>query len=139
MQLNPAWLFMATAAVVGGVVVSGPPARVTQAKLDQQRVTDIVGISQALYANRDLLGVRPKTLDEVLRLPSQQDPRPRLADPASDQRYEYKSIGGFTYRLCAKFDLSSDEDARVYRPVPAAWVHGFGRHCYALDLYVTPQ
>jgi len=146
MRLSGACIFGASAAtvtataVIAGLIVGGFPGYVRKAKLDGQRVDDMMNISQTIYANREMLGAPPKTLEEVLNLPSRRYSHPHdLVDPGSGQRYDYQITGDFTYNLCATFDFSSDEDARVYRPVPPAWSHGAGRHCFPRDLHVDPH
>ncbi len=52
-----------------------------------------------------------------------------LKDPISQQQYEFTSIGGTRYRLCANFDRASDSSTYT----SAFWKHGTGRTCYALD------
>ena len=121
------------AAVVSGLFIIGSPAEQRLQRFDQQRVNDLQNITWQIenyYRTNEEL---PKSLDEL----DISDPRMVLQDPETAERYNYEIIADKEYKLCAKFNLSSEESDSSYR-YPVAkdydWSHPEGEYCFKRDV-----
>jgi uncharacterized protein DUF5671 len=123
--------------VVAGLVWTGTPAVERVRQFDARRVDDL----RRIYDETMRLsfgsgwdnpavplvqsGPLPPTLDDIARRAV--GVRPRIADPETGQRYEYRVTGPTSFELCAVFGQARDDVRDV------AWNHPQGPHCYAFD------
>ena len=114
--------------VAAAIAVLGPPSQQRQLRLDNRRVADLIAIKEAIafYVNQhDAL---PSDLAALAR---QAELRIKRTDPETGAPYEYASLGGRSYRLCAVFAAKSETGqipARSYNE--PGWGHGSGRQCF---------
>jgi len=116
------------ATLVASIMVLGSPGKQRQLRLDERRVGDLIGIKNAItfYVNQhDALPL------DLGALANQPNLRIRRTDPETGAPYEYASVGGRSYRLCAVFAASSQGD-RIPAPYfnEMGWEHGPGRQCF---------
>ena len=116
-------------AVIGGIVLLDSPAQERLRRLDERRVDDLHQLAYGvdIYWTRE--GHLPASLAEL----SEEERIARdLADPATDQLYEYRVLGDKTFELCAAFARDSGTDGRDI-PDRSFWLHGPGRQCFQLE------
>jgi hypothetical protein len=123
--------------VAGGLFWAGTPAGERVRQFDARRVDDL----RLIYGEAMRLSFGPGwnnpavPLVQTAPLPASLDDiargavgvRPRIADPESGQRYEYRVISPTRFELCAVFGQARDEVRDV------AWNHPQGRHCFEFD------
>jgi len=114
------------AAIVGGLMVLGPPAEQRERRMDDKRVEDLAAIGRAadLYQSRH--GELPPSLGQM-----EQEAGSALSthDPGTQRLYEYRVLGSDKYELCAEF--KRDSTRRASGPGDF-WYHGAGRRCFVL-------
>jgi hypothetical protein len=110
-------------AVVGGLIVIGPPSQQRARRLDDQRGGHLKAISEALDSYWSEHATLPRSLSELAQ--ASQLPLD-LEDPEARIPYEYRVAGPTSYQLCARFARASDEREYV-------WAHGAGRQCFTLQ------
>ena len=145
---------MVAAAVVGGLYLAGSPRSVRSQNFDNQRLSDLQQISNAVDAYFDATNAVPTNLHDVTSGGKMQYAVNSFNDPETKTPYDYRLTGGSTYELCAMFALPTQKDSangpqtapmRVPEPYGATpivdWAHGAGRHCFALDAstHLPPQ
>lgn len=113
------------AALAGGLLLIGSPARARTTRLDARRVADLQAIAGGVDLWWTRRGALPPSLDSLAR----SQPSVNRRDPATGARYEYRALTDATYELCATFEAPPD------RPDAADgfWTHGAGRQCFALS------
>lgn len=122
-------LFAATAtacivaAIVGGLLVTGPPGQQRAFAADQRRIEHLQRFANEAHNHWVGTQTLPRSLPSDLR------------DPVTGQPYDYQPRSGPTYQLCALFD--TEGDTGQYRRLPK-WHHPKGRHCYTFDARVLP-
>ena len=120
------------AAIVGGLILLGPPSAERQRRLDQMRVDDLRSLSRAV----DLFWGRhqklPESLEQLSREPTI---LVKSVDPETAEPYEYRPGAERSYELCAIFahDLASEQEVRER----GFWSHGMGGTCFELDVNLT--
>ena len=123
---------MVVAAIVGGLILLGPPSVERQRRLDQMRVEDLRSLSRAV----DLFWKRHQKIpDSLEQLSNEPTILVKSVDPETAEPYEYRPRPERSYELCAHFahDLASEQEARER----SFWSHGRGRTCFELDVNVT--
>jgi hypothetical protein len=125
------------ALVIGGVAMTGSPGAERVRQFDARRRDDLRLIQREVMRRSygpgwtdpaaPLVQVAPlpTSLQDVAR--QAVTVRPRTADPATGQPYEYRVTGPTTFEICATFGQARDEVRDV------AWNHGAGRHCFLFD------
>ena len=118
---------LSLAAVAGGFLVIGSPAKQRLLALDKQRTDHLIRIANAVDGYWDSNGGLPLRLSDIENSWIQQ-----TADPESGEPYTYQVTGQQTYQLCAVFALRDDE------PAAAPWerrfaTHSEGLHCFDLS------
>ncbi|MBI4592090.1 hypothetical protein HY733_01440 [Candidatus Uhrbacteria bacterium] len=136
------------AAIIASMFVVGSPAKQRDARLDQNRVSDLQTIQSSLidyWRDKEAL---PETLaaleDDIIgyRNPT---------DPESGEAYEYAVTGELTFQLCATFATELDGDGfdqNVYTRIEVypvgsmggdfdVWSHAEGRVCF--DRTIDPD
>jgi hypothetical protein len=120
-------ILIVIAAAAVGFRLSGSPAAERARRLDVRRVDDLEQISGAI----DLYYMRQHTLPGRLTdLGPPSGPRLSIADPATSEPYEYRTLAAKRYELCAAFTAPSD----AARYEPQFWRHGAGRQCFQSDV-----
>ena len=133
-------------AIVASLFVVGSPAKQRDARLDQNRVSDLQTIQSSLidyWRDKETLPENLTALEDDIigyRNPT---------DPESGEVYEYSVTGELDFQLCATFTTESDgSDQNVY-PVPMmydfgymggdfdVWSHAEGRTCF--DRTIDPD
>lgn len=118
------------AVVVAAVFVLGSPAEQRMIRLDQQRVTDLIGLRNAIKRDVQRNTALPKDLAAVSSAPPM---RVRRIDPETGAPYEYEIVGERSYRLCAVFARPSESDRTAMPYInEAGWDHEAGRQCFDL-------
>ncbi len=126
-------------ALVGGLIVLGPPSEERARRLDERRVEDLRGITRAvdLYWTRH--GRLPSSLGD---LSSESGVSVSARDPSTAQAYELRVLDAATYELCASFERTSadsgDSAGRAQDVSEDFWSHGVGRRCFRLDAQEVP-
>ena len=115
------------AAVIGGIIVLGPPSRERMRRLDERRVCDLKEISEAIDTYWSRYGKLPSSITELSYSKFYIKP----FDPETKQPYEYKVLNEKNYELCAHFALASSEEQDPYYKI--LWSHGSGRQCFQLS------
>ena len=123
------------AAVVGGLVLLGPPAEERARRLDERRVEDLRRISDAtnVYWTRHMR--LPESLEELSAQPGTSIVS---RDPETGEPYGFQRLGGEIYELCAAFERDSSSDGQV-RGTGDFWSHGSGRYCFQLKVRTIRQ
>jgi hypothetical protein len=141
-----AWItsVLVLAAVVGGFIVVGSPAKQRSLNFDNRRVSDLQSLQGLIINYYQAKGNVPSKLSD---LNDGLSPYGTPTDPETQASYEYTSTGDLTFRLCANFDLDSSADTDRYPksvPIPVGgdlhssnWTHGPGRVCF--DRTIDPQ
>ena len=122
------------AAVIGGVILLGSPAKERMRKLDKRRVENLRAITSAV----DLYWTRHKSLSPSIESLSKE---PGLSlntlDPETGQPYEYKVLNERNYELCTNFAFATAEEQNIY--YKDFWSHGPGRQCFHLEVREVSQ
>jgi hypothetical protein len=124
-------------ALVWGFLIVGSPFAARLRKIDERRVDDLRTIHSAIQrmvTERVDTKVRlkrplPKTLDDVAAyVQSEQDQKkPRLHDPDTNEAYAYKVRSETEYELCATFASVRDQKQDLF------WNHPAGPRCFVFD------
>ncbi len=129
------------AAIIGGMVVIGPPSYQRALKVDEQRILHLNVIARTVnryYASHKTL---PTDLRELANTNAQ---HLTFNDPVSGQPYEYirkPDVAAASYTLCANFkyargkngDAPERKDAEAFFIVSSPfWDHAAGRHCFEI-------
>lgn len=143
MRLRPATLFAALAStavaagIAAGLMTIGSPSEVRMRRLDEQRVSDLQSISNAITTYRRTHEALPATLHELVR--PDVFPSVRLKDAASGRPYDYIVKDAGAYEICAEFDTPTDDGIETGRGVSSFWKHGRGRQCFGLEARLPVQ
>jgi hypothetical protein len=121
--------------VVAGFVAAGSPQSARQRRLDAERIDNLHQISSAIdsyWHRRDALpaNLEALTTERNLYVPS-------IRDPETGGEYEYRTLSGTSYELCATFAAELEPAARSRYDYGAAsefWRHGPGRTCFELEI-----
>ena len=126
-------------AVVGGLIVLGPPSEERTRQLDERRTEDLRGITRAV----DLYWTRHGRLPASIKdLSGESGLKVSAHDPGTAQTYELRVLDAATYELCASFERMSIEPGNSAGRTPDVsedfWSHGVGRRCFRLDAQEVP-
>jgi len=127
-------VILAVVLAVGyGIYVVGSPGGQRLLRFDARRVSDLQNISQTIDIYWELNEELPGALEELQG--SRSYYVRSIQDPATQQPYEYRVVGGNQYQLCAVFATdSSQREQGVPRPFSGkVWDHGTGRTCFDLE------
>ena len=116
----------AIAAAAAAMFTLGLPGEERARRIDQRRTDDLAALSRLvdLYWTRH--GTLPSSLDDLRREGGSD--LAVLADPVTREAYEYRTVTGETYELCARFERPSPNDPRA--PGDVFWSHPAGRQCF---------
>lgn len=130
-------VLVVTATVVGAFFVLDSPAEERRRRLDEQRVSDLSAISQAVDAYWTREGTLPADLDD---LAGWEGFDVSATDPVTEAPYGYRVTGETTYELCADFATEApgregrDRQRFVIRRHNVSWHHPAGEHCFELEV-----
>lgn len=131
--------------IVGGFAIIGSPMKARLMRFDDRKISDLTTIqNQLTYFFQQKEGL-PQTIGDL------NDPLTNFAvpvDPQSGKQYEYTLLSPVSFRLCAEFNLPSDEkrNARYqeYMSMPYpydatfyTWKHDAGLQCF--DRTIDPD
>lgn len=140
-------IVMVVAAIVGGFIIVGSPAKQRAIRFDGQRVSDLSNIQWQVINRWQVKRSLPKVLPELndsisgYSVPT---------DPANDSAYEYNVKGPLSFEVCATFDLAAQDTkgrgeygggmggaypvSDIGYPYPGgemdSWKHEAGRTCF---------
>jgi hypothetical protein len=114
----------AIAAIVAGFAIIGSPARIRVHRLDDERVSELRNLTNAIAAYRRSHSRLPDTLDELQQTGAW--------PPMRHGPYEYRPTGAFTYDLCVDFGTASD-GASLPAGQTDPWQHGPGHVCFTRE------
>ncbi len=121
------------AAVATGIFLIGSPAQERARRTDQRRVADLTGVAVAVDLYWSRKASLPQSLQDLAKEPGA---TVRINDPSTGESYEYRSLDGAGYEVCARFENDSGETAG---PMGAnSWSHGSGRHCFRREAQKIP-
>ena len=133
--LLPTVVAAVVACIVYALVLLGTPSYHREVRLDEDRVSNLMNISD----NIDLFWDRNEELPrELSQLSGREYHVESLDDPETGARYEYEPLTGSDYRLCAVFATDTADEPHGDRPFwLGAWDHGRGKHCFDLKAHGT--
>ncbi len=128
------WFFAsaATAAVAVALVLGftsiGSPAQQRVASLDDQRITRLSAIGNAIHTRWVDAGAHgnsalPVSLTSMTELDAD-----TIRDPDTHRLFRYLPTRGSQYQLCANFDGTSPPTRYI-----DFWYHSSGQHCFTFD------
>jgi len=119
------------ASIIGAFFIVGSPQNARLAQYDQQRVRALQAIDNDInvyYQEYERLPERLEDLGGAVTFNRGET----YLDPVTEEPYQYRSLGGSVYELCATFDLPSNEKEPYYDYFN--WTHGKGRTCFTRTL-----
>lgn len=140
---------LALLAVAAGFLIAGSPHDARLLRYDEQKVSDLQGIQYQVVNHYQQKGELPGSLAET------NDPLSSYMvpmDPQTGMSYEYEIVDadGFSFRLCAAFNLPTPDTAGqgAYpihdlsyagpgMPLDENWLHDTGRTCF--DRTIDPD
>ena len=114
-----------TAAVIAGIYLLGSPSEERARRLDERRVQDLSGISQAIDVYWTRQSNVPSSLDQ---LRSETGANITVTDPLTNAPYEFRLLEEGKYELCASFEGDSRESEGRFGA--GFWTHRAGRQCF---------
>lgn len=125
-----------TLAIVYGLVLVGSPEQQRKEKIDAQRVLDLQSIMYGVDAYWQRNQVLPSSLEDLKE--TSYVYVDSIADPVTREPYEYRSVTGMSFELCAIFDIASSDRSKIAVPIrypdPTSWNHGIGRACFTREV-----
>ena len=123
-------IVVVVSAVVGGLVVLGPPSEERLRRLDERRVQNLRAIASAVDSHwNDGHRRLPSSLEELGR----DRDSIRYRDPVNAEPYGYRVVDGKTYELCAAFDRDSRGSSSPDE-TEGFWSHGSGHRCFRMKV-----
>lgn len=133
-------IILVIAAIIGGFLVVGSPAKQRALRFDDQRVSDLQNIQYQVRNYWQQKGKLPTVLSDLndslsyMSVPN---------DPENKKMYEYTMKGGASFELCANFALATENTSGkggyyngsiAYPMYPDGanenWKHETGRTCF---------
>ncbi|MFA5778346.1 MAG: DUF5671 domain-containing protein [Candidatus Paceibacterota bacterium] len=117
--------------IIWGFSVLGSPRTQQLLKYDEQKVSDLQNIENAIQNFYSLKGVLPKDFTEI---DENQNYYVNTIDSQTQKSYEYEKTSDTTYNLCADFNKEITKTDYLAKSGPYdgnTWLHGAGRHCFA--------
>ena len=116
------------AAVIGGIILLGSPAKERLRQLDERRIDSLRTITNAVNLYWTRHKILPASMEELSKEAGIQI---KALDPETGQPYEYKTLDEKHYELCARFSHDTAEDQGT--PDKNFWSHGTGRQCFQME------
>lgn len=127
------------AAIIASLFVVGSPAKQRDARLDQNRVSDLQTIQSSLV---DYWRAKESLPESLVALEDDINGYRNPVDPESGEVYEYTKTDELTFQLCATFMTQSDGSGKNVYTAPMmyslgsmggdfdVWSHKMGRVCF---------
>lgn len=125
------WTWISSAvillSIIGAFVYIGSPFTQRLMRFDEQRVADLQNIQSQIinyWQNKGILPAQASDLNDSIggfTLPT---------DPKTDIQYEYSKITSTSFKLCAKFDLESQQNNSTVYDTNNNWKHTSGNVCF---------
>lgn len=97
------------AVVILSFVSLGSPAQIRHEKYDQERITALKSLNSEIRAFAKREKHLPDSLDELNAYYISQ----WIRDPETGEKYEYRKINGYDYKICAEFGADYRPEERV--------------------------
>ncbi len=128
------------ASILWGFYVLGSPRTQRLYKYDEQKVNDLMNISNQVQSYYSTKGFIPEKLDALNALYGYPGVIPN--DPQSGQSYEYVKSSNTSYNVCAIFNMQSNDNNQINRPAAypyggVSWAHPAGHKCFSET--INPQ
>jgi len=129
MSINRLAALASSITVIGAVLVglyfSGSPAEQRLLRIDERRVQDLIGISQAKNGYWERFDRLPENLQILV---DGQRMRSFPSDPETGASYIFQSLDDYSYRLCVEFSVSTTAlNANDF------WAHEADFHCFEFE------
>ena len=118
-------IILVIAAIVGGFLVVGSPAKQRALRFDSQRVDDLQNIQYQIVNYWQQKGKLPLALSNVTDSLSYTS---TPVDPETQKAYEYDVKDTTSFDLCADFALPEHDSADI--APNTTWTHGAGHVCF---------
>lgn len=122
-------------ALIYGFTLVGFPWETRERAFDQTRVTSIRNLR---YSIENYTSQNQKLPDRLGDIPANMLPGTSAKDPETGQEYEYMRTGKNSYKICANFTTSSDQEkdrlGTTYYYTDEQLDHPKGRHCFELQV-----
>src|SRR3989344_1492876 len=129
-------------AIVSGFFIMGTPGEVRLFRFDDQKVSDLQNIQWQIVNFWQQKEALPASLEEL------NDPLSGYilpVDPQSGETYRYERTSNSSFKLCATFNVASDEQPGGAKTTPVGpygsiegnWQHPAGEHCF--DRTIDPE
>jgi hypothetical protein len=116
-------------AITGGLSIMDSPEIARFKKLDEKRLRDLQGLSNAINGFRGKTHNLPETLEQLAQ--DQNWVTLKLHDDAQHP-YDYLVKDDASYELCARFDAASEGRGYNYGGVGSG-KHPAGRYCFSFS------
>ena len=139
------------AALSLGLMANGWPGNVRIHRFDQQRVTDLIGLSNAVERYRSYHRELPDSMATAVA----QNAWIHDHDPETDSPYEFMVKGEKAYELCATFGAASTDPDDISPGImvnspglariagasgyKGRWSHPAGRQCFDFETEDNPK
>lgn len=117
--------FVVGAAVIAAFLVIGSPEHIRATRLDDDRVTDLQALIDAIGEDRRHGDPLPESLAQLVNRPTHS--YLRTLDPETKQPYDYRVLDPDRFELCAQFATATKDPDR---PASLLRNHGSGRQCF---------
>lgn len=140
LKFDRLFALLAIAAVVTSAIAGfwllGSPTKQRQIRADEQRLADLLQISQRLHDEAEQFQNQGKPVN----LPASLSPNERKTDPILGNSYDYQRVDKTHYKICAEFATNSAEDRLQDSPTDQNfWQHPSGQHCFQLNVLEEPS
>ncbi len=118
--------------IIWGFAVLGSPRTQQLIKYDEQKVSNLQQLNNAVQLYYQMRASLPDSLDQIQS--DENVSNQQWVDPQTKQPYEYILVGqsAKAYQLCATFNEASQKDVLTY-PVYSGsidWTHPAGHYCF---------
>jgi hypothetical protein len=116
------------ASIIAGVVVVGTPSAQRRQRLDALRIEDLQRLQQLVLSYTSLHRRLPESLEVLAQEPGY---APSRNDPESGAPYIYEPLSRDTFRVCAAFATSSNNEQEINSKLDrGTWAHRVGKQCF---------
>lgn len=133
---------LSTAAIIGGIAVTGGPFHQRELRMDEIRSNDLIqikGYMTQYYSHNKTLPVSLDVLKEDLKSRLEITSNAQVfQDPVTEAPYQYRLLSPEQFSLCANFEVDTRKDtgthSRFYYTAPDAATeqHAKGPVCYTV-------
>ncbi|MFA6353735.1 MAG: DUF5671 domain-containing protein [Candidatus Paceibacterota bacterium] len=116
------------ACITWGFFILGSPRTQQLLKYDEQKVSDLRNMNNAIENYYSGFGNLPDRLEQIYKGDYY---IPGILDPQSQKPYEYQKTGNLTYNLCAEFNKESNDKNNFNTYSSKSWTHPAGHYCFS--------